>query len=227
MKETFDGLAKIYDEWYEEERGRRIDDLESELILSVLKPREKDLILDVGCGTGNYSLKLAKFGCNVVGIDPSKDMIERAVEKSKNLGLSNVRFEVARAENIPFPDGYFDAVVSVTAIEFFKSVERSVREMFRVLKEKGRLVIGTINRESPWGKLYMEKAEKGHPIYSHARFLTIEELKSTCERFGNVVESAGCLKIPPDASLEDISEAGEGKYTNPPGFIVVKCLKKE
>ncbi len=155
MKSVFDRSAEKYDEWYESERGRRIDEIETNLIMSLLKPRKGERILDVGCGTGNYSIKLAKLGCVVVGIDPSKDMINRALEKSMKLHLKDVSFKLGKAEELPFPDEDFDAVVSVTAIEFFDEVEKAVSEMFRVLKSGGRLVIGTINRESPWGKLYM------------------------------------------------------------------------
>ncbi|MCD6443282.1 MAG: methyltransferase domain-containing protein [Thermotogae bacterium] len=222
MKSVFDRSAEKYDEWYESERGRRIDEIETNLIMSLLKPRKGERILDVGCGTGNYSIKLAKLGCVVVGIDPSKDMINRALEKSIKLHLKDVSFKLGKAEELPFPDEDFDAVVSVTAIEFFDEVEKAVSEMFRVLKSGGRLVIGTINRESPWGKLYMEKGKNGHPIYSHARFLSMDELRRMCE---NVEEVGGCLKIPPDSPVEEFNERFDRLSKFPPGFIAVKCVK--
>ncbi|HLV09456.1 MAG TPA: hypothetical protein VKY40_04540, partial [Halanaerobiales bacterium] len=55
--------AQDYDEWYETRAGALIDQLETELVFRLLKPSRGEKILDAGCGTGNFSIKLAKKGC--------------------------------------------------------------------------------------------------------------------------------------------------------------------
>ena len=94
-------------------------------------------VLDVASGHGEPSLRIAELlGSHgeVVGVDPAVGMIEAARGEAARRSLSNARFEVAGADNLPFPDNRFDAVVCRFGVMFFPSPAAGVREMLRVLK---------------------------------------------------------------------------------------------
>ena len=91
--------------------------------------------LDVGCGTGALSAAvLARVPRSLVGIDLSEPFIAAA---SQRLGGSRVRFEVADAAKLPFPDASFDVVVSGLAVNFVPNPPDAAREMARVLRPGG------------------------------------------------------------------------------------------
>ncbi len=158
-----------YDSWHEEEPGRTLDLIETDCLMSLLFPIGGKDVLDVGCGTGNFVGKLARLGYHVVGLEPDRSMRDRALKK----GLRCVE---GRAEEIPFPDGSFDAILSVTALEFFEDKEKAFSEMFRVLREGGKIVLGTLTGR--WREFYEERGREGHPVFSKASFPDLEFLIS-------------------------------------------------
>lgn len=107
-----------------------------------LIPKNKKLkILDVGCGTGEYTI--AEFGkvlkgCTFHGLDFSKGMIKEA----KRL-LPKSYFKVGDAHNLPYKNNSFDLVVSRQALEHFIGPQKVVREMARVTKKGGKVIIST------------------------------------------------------------------------------------
>lgn len=118
-----------------------------------------DSALDVCCGTGDLSLELAKRvspGGNVVGCDFSEQMLDLAREKAMNRGLESVRFEWADALQLPYDAGRFDAVTVGFGVRNFADRDRGLREMARVLRAGGRLVIleFTEPRRPPFSTFY-------------------------------------------------------------------------
>jgi SAM-dependent methyltransferase len=96
-----------------------------------------DRVIDVACGTGVLALAaLERAGAEgeVVGLDPNPDMLGVARRKSPRIGWRD-----GRAEEIPFPDGRFDAAVSQFGLMFFEDRAAGLREMMRVLRPGGRL----------------------------------------------------------------------------------------
>ena len=94
-------------------------------------------VLDVATGPGEPALRVAEVvgaSGEVVGADPIVGMIDAATRAAARLSLKNARFEVASADNLPFPDRRFDAVVSRFGVMFFPSPLNGIREMLRVLK---------------------------------------------------------------------------------------------
>jgi ubiquinone/menaquinone biosynthesis C-methylase UbiE len=137
---AFDRLASRYDVWYQTPLGAFADALEKEVVFTLADVRSGEWALDVGCGTGNYTLALARLGARVVGVDPATAMLAIATSKTQEAELP-VRFARATAEHLPFPEGSFDLVVSVTTLEFVASPEGAVAEMVRVVRPNGRLVV--------------------------------------------------------------------------------------
>jgi len=112
--------------------------IEKNKMRAYLSPHKGDRILDIACGSGIFSISLAKRGCKVSGIDLSKDRIEMA----ESLGRPyECHFQVSDAENLPFEAGMFDKVVSVCALEHFDHDDEALAEMNRVLKNDGTLVL--------------------------------------------------------------------------------------
>lgn len=102
-----------------------------------------DSVLDVCCGTGDLSFELAgrvSPGGNVIGSDFSEPMLDLAREKAADRGAP-VRFEWADALNLPYGEGRFDAVTVGFGVRNFADRDQGLREMARVLKPGGRLVI--------------------------------------------------------------------------------------
>ncbi|HOT08012.1 MAG: hypothetical protein A4E45_02104 [Methanosaeta sp. PtaB.Bin039] len=102
---------------------------------------EKDLsILDVGTGPGVIALLLAELGHNVTGMDYSYEMLSNAKKNALAYGLP-VEFRQGDAENLPFQDGLFDAVVNRHVLWIVTKPEKAISEWQRVLKPGGRIVI--------------------------------------------------------------------------------------
>lgn len=102
-------------------------------VLEWLDPRAGEQILDIGCGDGQLTLRIAAAGAKVTGIDSSPRMVAAARERG-------VQAEEASAEKLPFSDGVFDAVFSNAALHWVRDHEAMLREVHRVIRPGGRFV---------------------------------------------------------------------------------------
>jgi ubiquinone/menaquinone biosynthesis C-methylase UbiE len=109
-------------------------------ILDLVVPSGPLDALDVGCGTGFLSLELSTRGHRVVGVDLAPTMLELAGQKAQAQGLA-VRFEAADAENLPYPAGSFDLVISRHVLWTLPHPQAAVDDWLRVLRPGGRLAI--------------------------------------------------------------------------------------
>ncbi len=103
-----------------------------------------EAVLDVGCGAGVDTLVAAMMvgpEGKVVGIDLTSEMLGRARANLEKTSLGNVSFQEGSAEDLPFPDESFDVVLSNGVINLIPDKPKAVREIFRVLKPNGRLMI--------------------------------------------------------------------------------------
>jgi len=156
--QLFDDWPERYDQWFETPIGRLVRQYERELIRDLLLPQTGDLILDAGCGTGVFTEETLAVGARVVGIDLSLAMLRRASGKMRGLPFEAVLGDIL---NLPFPDASFDKVVSVTAIEFIADGHGAIRELFRVVKKGGAVVVASLNSLSPWAARRKARAKRG------------------------------------------------------------------
>lgn len=112
-----------------------------ELILAATQARPDTHFLDIGVGTGRFSIPFLESGYNVTGIDISEQMMHRLRDKvgqSKCLSL-----HVADARSIPFADGSFDVVLAMQVLHLIPEWRAALEEASRVLKPAGSLVLGS------------------------------------------------------------------------------------
>lgn len=116
--------------------------LTAELLCESVDLRAGERVLDVACGHGNASLAAARRFCQVTGIDYVPGLLERARQRAQAEGLE-ATFQEADAEDLPFPDGSFDVVLSTCGAMFAPAQERTASELLRVCRPGGR--IGMVN----------------------------------------------------------------------------------
>lgn len=105
-----------------------------------LDPKPGERILDLATGTGWTSRLVARRGATVTGCDIAEDLLAAARDNAKREHL-DIKYQVGDAEDLPFPAGSFDAVVSTVGVMFASNPEAAAKEMARVVRPGGRLAI--------------------------------------------------------------------------------------
>lgn len=128
----------------------------------ILEPQPGERILEIGPGTGYYTLPLAQS----IGPDGQLDildiqqaMLDDTVRRADERGLKNISPVCANAQQLPYPDGTFDAIALVTTLGEIPDQDSAWREMARVLKPAGRIVNGELFGDPHW--VSPKAAERG------------------------------------------------------------------
>lgn len=115
-----------------------------ERLVATLKDRPASRVLDLACGPGIIAEAVAPYADEIVGVDVTPEMIRLAEQRFAAGGIANGRFLIAPAEQLPFPDGSFDRVVTRLSLHHFSDVTAVLTEVRRVLTGEGELVVADI-----------------------------------------------------------------------------------
>ncbi|MHB1131497.1 MAG: methyltransferase domain-containing protein [Chloroflexota bacterium] len=206
--DAFAQQAACYDAWYDGALGRAVFWEE----MSALRPLLEGLShpwLEIGVGSGRFAADLRLD----VGIDPVEPPLALAARR----GLTVVQ---ALGEALPFPPASFGAVLFITSLCFIADQRQALREARRALASGGRVVLGLIPGEGPWGRHYRALAAGGDPFYRRAHFFARSELSSLLASAGlRPVRTRSALFWPPTGEPA-VTPAREGDDLSA-GFIAV------
>src|ERR1700742_3523394 len=114
-----------------------------EALVKTIGVQRGQKVLDLGCGDGTTAIPAAKAGADVLGVDIARNLVEAGSRRAAALGLTNCRFQAGDASNLqPLPDQSFDVVVSIFGAMFAPRPFDVAREMVRVTRPGGRIVMG-------------------------------------------------------------------------------------
>ena len=173
--------------------------------------KEGETVLDLGSGGGiDAFLAAKKVGetGNVVGVDMTEEMIQKAKSAAIKFGYKNVEFRLGDIENLPLDDNSVDVIISNCVINLSVDKEKVFKEAYRVLKPEGRILISDIVSE---GQL-PEKVKKNFGAWAGCIAGALEKTK-----YLETIKKAGFqrVKIVSESSFTlDLSKELSGKITS-------------
>jgi ubiquinone/menaquinone biosynthesis C-methylase UbiE len=214
-------LAELYDQWQHSPEGMLLDQLSTELIIRLLKPKRGERVLDVGCGTGNHLLLFYRIGLDVTGLDASSYMLDIARSR---LG-HKASLKHGRAEVLPFEDNEFDITTLIFTLEFLDDPLPALQEAGRVTRD--RIFLGVLNSLSVSCILKKLSALFQCSIFRKMNTLTLWELKGLVKRaYGDVPITWGSVQMLPFLSRQytEIIERSPTVESHPYGaFLGLAC----
>lgn len=189
------------------------------LEMAALSPGEQ--VLDIACGTGLVTFAAA--ACvgpqgHVLGIDLSEQMVESARHRSRECSLAQTDFKRMDAEALDLPDAYFDVVLCALGLMYVPDPEKALREMRRVMRPGGRLVVAVWGRRErcAWSALFpivdAEVASDVCPLFF--RLGAIEALAGASAGAG--FEVLKCLRLDATLAYADADEACDAAFVGGP-----------
>jgi ubiquinone/menaquinone biosynthesis C-methylase UbiE len=184
VRESFTVQAKTFaaNPWVtDEERIKRL------VAAARLKGNER--VLDIATGPGYIAEAFARAAREAIGVDLTPLMLAIAEERVRQRGVSNVSFRIGDVQNLPFEKDEFDVVVCRLALHHMEDPAKVVREMARVCRGDGTVVVEDIRAsEHPERAVYQDRWEKLRDP-SHVRTLPVSELLHFFRRAGLEVDS--------------------------------------
>ncbi|MCF8245036.1 MAG: class I SAM-dependent methyltransferase [Saprospiraceae bacterium] len=206
----FQKYTEEYEQWFEAHPMAYESEL-SAVKMQLLKVGENVSGIEVGLGSARFAAPL--------GIKEGLEPASRLRDIARKKGVETIG---GRAEKLPYRDLHFDFVLFVT-IEHLDDLAAALKEAHRVLKHKGSVILGFIEKDSLIGQAYQQRRRFSH-FYEHATFYTVERVKK-------LLNAAGFTSL--DfiqtlfGELDDIDERQSPKDGYGEGsFIVVKADKK-
>lgn len=196
MASLYDSIGKSYD------TTRKADAEIARRLRNNLQVVDGSKILDIACGTGNYTIALQESGLQMVGSDISSEMLIKAKEKS-----NDIQWELADVKQLPYNDNSFSGATCILAIHHFDNLYTPFKEVYRVI-DRGRFVIFTSSPEqinNYWLKEYFPEA-----IYKSAKQMPeVIEVSNTLIEVGFNIIGHETFLVQPD--LQDFF-LYSGKY---------------
>lgn len=207
----FDELASEYDAWFDGE-GSLIFLIETQAFKSLLPSLPKPW-LEIGVGSGRFAQALG-IG---IGVDPST----RLVEMAKRRGITAF---LGRGEQETFDKKSFGAVFLIVTLCFLDLPLEVLKEAKRILMPGGKLVLGLVLLESPWGQFYQTKKERGHRFYKFATLYTYDGVLKLLEQAGFSVEKVVATLFQRPEGVHHSEDPREG-YSPDAGFTIIVAGK--
>ena len=173
--------------------------------LSAVDLQPGDRVLDVACGPGIVACALAAEGAQVTGIDLTPAMIAEAQARQSTLGLTGLDWQVGDATALPFADGLFDRVVTRYSFHHLPEPIAALREMRRVCRPGGRLVVIDATPAADAQAAYDRMETLRDP--SHTSALTLDQLRAIGREVG--LAEAVIDFYPLEAQLATLADAGD------------------
>jgi len=208
----FDSLALVYDNWFEQE-GKLIFAIEVRAFQEVLASLPKPW-LEVGVGSGRFAQALGIE----TGIDPSVKLLELASKRG-------IKVILGRGEEHLFQSGSFGSVFLIVTLCFVNSPSEVLKEAHRVLAPSGKIVLGLVLKDSPWGKFYEKKKMQGHRFYKYASFYRYDEVVTLLEQSGFSIEKVVSTLFQKPGKVEQVALPRKG-FSPAAGFVVIMAGKK-
>jgi ubiquinone/menaquinone biosynthesis C-methylase UbiE len=172
-------LQEEFNQWAAAGRGDAMEDHHSDITnqtVALMDLQPYDRVLDLGCGTGWASRRLARIATagEVVGIDVADEMLRRAEQASA--GIKNVRYIWGSAESIPAEDNYFTKVLSVESFYYYADQGRALDEVRRVLAPGGKLfILINLYADNAYSLRWVEELKVPVHALSEAEYLRLLE----------------------------------------------------
>jgi ubiquinone/menaquinone biosynthesis C-methylase UbiE len=178
---TKQNIAEAYDAYYQTEFGKKVDQIEKQMVSSLLQQLRCRTILELGCGTGHWTEYFIQQGFQVTGIDNAQSML--SIAKTKNLPTD---FICADAEDLPFAPKSQSMVASITMLEFVDHPKLVAAEIDRILQPGGWLLLGSLNKRSALG----ENQEQDE-VFRHANLFELEQIPKYFSTFTQIAQQCG------------------------------------
>ncbi|MFT5780584.1 MAG: demethylmenaquinone methyltransferase/2-methoxy-6-polyprenyl-1,4-benzoquinol methylase [Crocinitomicaceae bacterium] len=142
VAEMFNNISKRYD-FLNHFLSLGIDKAWRKKAIRQLISIEPKRILDIATGTGDFAIAALKLNpTEVIGVDISQGMLDVGIAKMKRKGLDNViEMKLGDSEELPFEDGYFDALTVGFGVRNYQNLEKGLTDMLRVLRPGGKAII--------------------------------------------------------------------------------------
>lgn len=142
VAEMFNNISKRYD-FLNHFLSLGIDKIWRKKAIKQLLEIKPKKILDIATGTGDFAVAAMKLNpTEVIGVDISQGMLDVGIEKMKRKGLDHViQMRIGDSEELPFEDGYFDALTVGFGVRNYENLEKGLTDMLRVLRPGGKAII--------------------------------------------------------------------------------------
>jgi SAM-dependent methyltransferase len=208
----FDPLASVYDEWFETD-GKLIFATEVKAFQEILSSLPKPWV-EIGVGSGRFAHALGIE----IGLDPSTKLLEIARKR----GITTF---LGKGEQQPFDTASFGTAFLIVTFCFVHSPLDVLKETWRILAPGGKIVLGLVLRESPWGRFYEQKKKEGHRFYKYANFYNYDEVVTLLEQVGLLVETFISTLFQKPGEVEQVELPRNG-FSPAAGFVIIVAGEK-
>ncbi|WDL96690.1 class I SAM-dependent methyltransferase [Alicyclobacillus sp. ALC3] len=226
--EVYDSIGRSYS------ATRHADSRIVQRLITLLNLPAGATVADIGAGTGNYSVELAVHGYNVIAVEPS------AMMRNQGRTHTNLHWMAGIAEKLPLQDNSVDGVISTLTIHHFSDVETSFKEMIRVVRPGGPIVLFVSDPRLCQNECWL--VDYFHPIFTQS-YEVYPELQHLVETLAQV---SGCqvqietFLLPPDMEdrffmtgwrhpqlyLDPLFRQGVSPLANAPVELVERCVRR-